>query len=518
MPATATADSEARLLALGRRLVDLPSGRLETVLSKLERSELIECQRALEHPAIRRYVIGRTYVTEPVRWVDEILDEHLWSKQEEIYRSVVENRYTAVSSCHGVGKSFSVSRLALWWIEGHPPGSAFVVTTAPTGDQVRGVLWREMNRGHVKGGLAGRMGVAQWTIGSQLVAVGRKPANTNAAAFQGIHDEYVLVIIDEADGVAEAIFDAAADTLATNEAARVVAIGNPDRASGAFFKACQPGSGWHTIFISAFDSPNFTGEPVPELLTRVLVSAQWVEERRKKWGEDDPRWSSKVLGVAPADNPSGVIPSSKLMEAIRCDVALPHRAYVLSDGGRRDYETGARIEAARRRADNADVHAHVDEDFDTREVHVEYLFDKLGPSEWGLDVGAGGDLTVCWEQRSGPTGRKVLCRRTQFRSNDPEATADHIEAWAKVVGKPSCIKIDPLGVGWGIAGALRVKSRRKDSPLHNVPVHMINVALAGKKPGTLSPGFVTLRDEVGHARGADRRQARPPGPRRRSRR
>jgi hypothetical protein len=32
------------------------------------------------------------------------------------------------------------SRLALWWIEVHPPGEAFVLTTAPTTPQVEAIL------------------------------------------------------------------------------------------------------------------------------------------------------------------------------------------------------------------------------------------------------------------------------------------------------------------------------------------------------------------------------------------
>jgi hypothetical protein len=46
---------------------------------------------------------------------------------------------------------------------------------------------------------------AKWYIGNELVAYGRKPADYDPAAFQGIHARYVLVIIDEAGGVPKAI-------------------------------------------------------------------------------------------------------------------------------------------------------------------------------------------------------------------------------------------------------------------------------------------------------------------------
>ena len=66
---------------------------------------------------------------------------------------------------------------------------------------------------------------AKWYIGQELVGYGRKPADYDQPAFQGIHARYVLVIIDEAGGVPKSIFDAV-DVLATNIDARVVAVGN----------------------------------------------------------------------------------------------------------------------------------------------------------------------------------------------------------------------------------------------------------------------------------------------------
>ena len=40
-------------------------------------------------------------------WCVERLDEHVWSKQDEILTAVREHRRTAVRSCHGVGKAIS---------------------------------------------------------------------------------------------------------------------------------------------------------------------------------------------------------------------------------------------------------------------------------------------------------------------------------------------------------------------------------------------------------------------------
>ena len=71
------------------------------------------------------------------------------------------------------------------------------------------------------------------------------------------------MIIDEAGGVPKSIFDAV-DALATNIDARVVAVGNPDDSASHFATICKPGSGWQVETISAFDTPAYTGEKVPE--------------------------------------------------------------------------------------------------------------------------------------------------------------------------------------------------------------------------------------------------------------
>lgn len=238
------------------------------------------------------------YENDPNGWIEKFLGETLWSRQREINNSVALNRYTAVRSAHDTGKSFDLSRLAAWWIDVKP--DPFVVTTAPTWKQVNSILWREMRRAHRKGQLPGRINLdAEWYMGTdELVAFGRKPADYDQAAFQGIHALNVLVLIDEACGVPRGLYDAA-DSLATNKRARVVAIGNPDDPSSHFEEVCRPGSGWNVIGVSAFDTPAFTGEEVPEYLLDLLVSPEWVEERKKRWGERSPTYISKVKGEFP---------------------------------------------------------------------------------------------------------------------------------------------------------------------------------------------------------------------------
>jgi hypothetical protein len=250
------------------------------------------------------------YAEDPTGWITKYLNEFLWSKQKEIATSVMLHKYTAVRACHGPGKSFMASRIMAWWGEAHPLGSAFVVSTAPTAPQISAILWRELRRTHRIHKLRGRMTLENiWymtdkgrrntvSTDDEMIAMGRKPADYDEAAFQGVHARYVLAVIDEAGGVPKNLYDGI-NSIVTGDDCRVLAIGNPDDPGSHFADICKPGSGWNVISISAFETPNFTGEYVPDNVAKQLVTPAWVEERKRDWGEGSPLWTSKVLGEFP---------------------------------------------------------------------------------------------------------------------------------------------------------------------------------------------------------------------------
>lgn len=219
--------------------------------------------------------------------------------QREIAAALVQHRRVAVPSCFDSGKSFLASALAAWWIDTHPVGSAFVATTAPTNSQVKAIMWREIQSRHAEWELPGRITLdAQWKIGGRLVAFGRKPSEHSEAAFQGIHDDFVLVIIDEGAGVPASIFEQA-EGLITNANSRIVVLGNPADPMSQFATICKPGSGWFVKHISAFDTPNFTGEDAPQAVKDRLISKTWVAEAERRFGRKSFLYVSKVLGEFP---------------------------------------------------------------------------------------------------------------------------------------------------------------------------------------------------------------------------
>jgi len=244
------------------------------------------------------------YHNDPIAWVHHEAKQETWSKQNEIYTAVRDHRYTAVKSCHGPGKSFTAANVVAWWLA--TKRDPFVVTSAPTSHQVRTILWREIRRAKKNADMPGKITqgqVPEWRISEELVAFGRKPADyldpvAASAAFQGIHAAHLLVVLDEGSGIPDWLAQAC-ETLITNETSRLLIIGNPDNPLSYFAKAFKPASGFHTITISAFDTPAFTGEHVSTDLAQRLTSKLWVEERVKRWGVGSPLYTSKVLAEFP---------------------------------------------------------------------------------------------------------------------------------------------------------------------------------------------------------------------------
>jgi hypothetical protein len=279
--------------------------------------------------AVMRYMYPKpsVYTSEPATWIRERCNAHVWSKQEEVCQSVVDHKYTAVKACHGPGKSFIAGKLACWWLDPsvHPLGSAFVITTAPSWPQVQTILWREIRRTHRQSDLFGRITLeCMWHMGDgrsseEIVAMGRKPQDYDEQAFQGIHAEYVLVLMDEACGIPKALWDAV-KSIVTNDQCRVLAIGNPDDPGSEFAMNCRPGTDWNTIRISAYDSPAFTGEYCPPNVLKQLVSREWVEERRRDWGEGSNLWISKVEGEFPDVSDDYLITPSMIAKAHAIDL------------------------------------------------------------------------------------------------------------------------------------------------------------------------------------------------------
>lgn len=264
------------------------------------------------------------YYNDPVFWAEDKLGLILWSGQKKILRSIAENKRTAVKSCHSIGKTFISAVASAWWVDTRD--NCMVQSTAPTYQQVHTLLWEEIRKLHHKAGLVGRVNLQdQWlkeivnpdTGKKQQVVVGegKKPADGNIHGFHGTHrPDGVLAIYDEGCGVAEAIFTGG-EAITTGLQDRQLTVGNPDDPATEFGSIfTEKAEKWNLITISAFDTPNFTDEAdemraayrddpdklaMVEALLRGMPNPDTVQDQKDLWGEDSPRYLSKVLAQFP---------------------------------------------------------------------------------------------------------------------------------------------------------------------------------------------------------------------------
>lgn len=300
--------------------------------------------------------------------------ECLGVERLEVYHDRILNDFVkydriAIAATHSVGKTWITARIALSFLNLYK--NSKVITTAPTGRQVKKLLWGEIRAAHKKAKrpLGGRLLQTELTINDEWYAMGFSPQKEagegqeqSGSSFQGFHANYVLIIFDEATGIPADVWKMAEGLLTSGKIVKFLCIGNPTTRNCEFFK-CFSSPEWHKIYLTCFDSPNmiangFTDmaslqeeidyvrtlsdsermlhiqgykKPVPYLL-----SAQWVISKAISWGVKHPLFVSKCLGKFPDEDDNALIQLSEI-EASQARVveAIPGmRRYVGVDVAR----------------------------------------------------------------------------------------------------------------------------------------------------------------------------------------
>jgi phage terminase large subunit len=325
---------------------------------------------------------------DPVGFIQIILEERPWSIQSRIALAVRDHPNVAVPSCFGSGKDWIAARIAVWWVA----TGGIVVATSNSFPQLRDIFWRELRKAVKRGDLPGvpsNGNDLRWEVTETGAwAIGRKPEDNDPEGLQGYHASKVLVIVDEANGVGAPLWDATRG-LIVNEKSRRLAIGNPFEPVGPFFEACSSKT-WHVIPISVYDTPNFTGEPVPEKAQAELVSPFWLEERRADGLEGTPWWKAKVLGQFPDTASNAVIPLAWVEQARARGHISDHREWAGLDVARFGSDDTALIDGTGNGPESVKV-VHGQDTMEVAGIGMAYLNSR--PGTLAIDViGVGGGV------------------------------------------------------------------------------------------------------------------------------
>jgi hypothetical protein len=261
-------------------------------------------------------MIARYGTTEdgPGLFVREILGATPEDYQDDLLKAVGRGeRKISVRSGHGTGKSTSLSWSMLWFVLFRFPCK--VVVTAPTTAQLYDALFAELKRWINELPPALKVLLETKTDRIELIAAPSEAfisARTSRAeqpeALAGVHSDNVLLVVDEASGVPEQVFEAASGSMSGHSATTILA-GNPTRSSGTFFEThTRLSSHWLTLHWSCIDSKR--------------VSAEFVEEMATRYGIDSNAYRIRVLGEFPLGDDDTIIPLHLAEAAVDRDVAI----------------------------------------------------------------------------------------------------------------------------------------------------------------------------------------------------
>ncbi len=299
---------------------------------------------AMEIPHQTKQEMVNRARTDPGWWVRKFLGHEPWNKQVDVIESVRDHQVTTVKSCHAAGKSFIAADVVLWFLYTHCP--SIVITTAPTDRQVKGILWKEIGKSHMRAPvpLGGELLTQELKLDKDWYAWGFTAPEYDPDRFQGFHEIFILVVVDEASGVSEEIFDAIYGILTTDES-RLLLIGNPTNPNGEFAKSFnKPATS--KISIPAFISPNFTEFGITEqdieddtweekvtgpLPAPYLVTPRWVRERYVDWTPESPLYEAKVRANFPQIGDDNLIPIHWIEAAVNRNLTPTYPSELAAD-------------------------------------------------------------------------------------------------------------------------------------------------------------------------------------------
>jgi phage terminase large subunit len=346
------------------------------------------------------------YKDDPVRFVREMLGAEPFDYQQEFLEALAKGtRKMSVKSGHGTGKSTTASWAMLWFLLLRFPNK--VVVTAPTSSQLFDAMYAECRRwvNELPKELQQLLNVKSDRIElvsapSEAFISCRTARAETPEALAGVHSDHVLLIVDEASGVPEQVFEAAAGSMSGHSATTLM-LSNPTRSSGTFFESHnRMADSWWTRTWSCIDSP--------------LVSDEFVDEMRLRYGEESNAFRVRVLGQWPLADDNTIIPF------------------------------------------------HLVESAQHRDVEV-YEDSKI---VWGLDVARFGNDATALCKRQG----SVITEVRSWRGLDLMQTCGRVVAEYNALPpskRPSELLVDSIGLGSGVVDRLREL---------DLPVRGINVS------------------------------------------
>lgn len=246
-----------------------------------------------------------------------------------------------VEAGHTVGKTMLASGIVNHFFDCFTP--SIVYTFAPTYEQIHDLLWKEIKATRRGKGMPGRILDLALHMSDNHFAKGRATSDAGGQGSeraQGQHGPHLLFVLDEAEGIAEYVYDAV-QSMTSGGLAIVLMLANPRTRTSRFHRT-QDGASVANFRISCLHHPNVLAgrEIVPGAVMRRYVE-QMIDDGQTQHAEQvaehdpdaytfelpwrpgviyrpDHEFLFRVMGIAPANIADDVfVPSGRYEAAVK---------------------------------------------------------------------------------------------------------------------------------------------------------------------------------------------------------
>lgn len=225
-------------------------------LSFLEETPLVK--KKIEKPVDPQQVRAESfapYQSNVQLYAQTFFDITLWQKQLEIVQALEDYNYVCVRSAHSTGKSYLLGILINYFFDTYYP--LIGIGSAPTQKLVQNVMFAYARQFR---NYAGELLQDFWD-GPKMPRIATNEGHyfegivtMDPTSLQGRHGPNVVLLLDEAVGIKEEMFEAL-ESLMIGDTVKVLAIYNPTDIS-SHIATVEKRPGWHTITMSAYEHPN----------------------------------------------------------------------------------------------------------------------------------------------------------------------------------------------------------------------------------------------------------------------
>ncbi len=254
----------------------------------------------------------KQYRNDPVSFAQECVlwenGDGLTDYQRDILYHIPRNKRVSVRGPHGLGKSMTAAITVLWFALTRDGDDWKIATTASAWRQLEKFLWPEIHKWARRLNWS-RIGRDPFEPSRELLALELRLKTGAAFALasdrheliEGAHADHMLYVFDEAKVVPEPTWDAAEGAM-VNANSFWLSISTPGEPMGRFYDIQSRKSGYGDWWVRHVTTR--------EAVLAKRITDEWVEARRRQWGETSSVFQNRVAGEFASEDENSVIPLS----------------------------------------------------------------------------------------------------------------------------------------------------------------------------------------------------------------